>query len=97
MAPTSAPEPERRVATPRGAATVGERATARQRAGDKRPATAVERLRTERGEALVRIAYSTGGNVRRGPVPLRSRDLERLRAALGEYPELATALNLGGA
>jgi hypothetical protein len=68
-----------------------------QRAGDKRFATVIELLRTERGESLVRIAYSTGGSVRRGPVTLRARDLERLRAALGENPELAGALRLGAA
>jgi hypothetical protein len=85
------------VATPWGAATVLERATVPQRAGEKRFATVVELLETERGEGLVRIAYSTGGSIRRGPVTLRPRDLERLRAALGETPGLAAALALGGA
>jgi hypothetical protein len=97
MATTSGTESARRVATPWGAATVLEQAAVPQRAGDKRFATVVELLRTERGETLVRIAYSTGGSVRRGPVTLRSRDLDRLRAALVEHPELASALNLGGA
>ena len=73
-----------------------EHVTVPQRAGEKRFTTVVELLRTERGEALVRIAYSTDGSVRRGPVTLRPRDLERLRAALGEHPELASALGLGG-
>ena len=86
-----------RVATPWGAASVVEQATVAQRAGEKRFATVVELLRTERGEPLVRIAYSTGGSVRRGPVTLRPRDLERLRAALAEQPELASALGFGGA
>ena len=86
-----------RVATPWGTAAVVEQATVPQRAGEKRFATVVELLRTERGESLVRIAYSTGGSVRRGPVTLRHRDLERLRAALGERPALASALDLGGA
>ncbi|MDQ3821788.1 MAG: hypothetical protein M3321_00930 [Actinomycetota bacterium] len=84
-----------RSATPWGAAVVLERVTVPQRAGEKRFATVVERLRTERGEELVRIAYSTGGSVRRGPVTLRTRDLERLRAALDGHPELAAALALG--
>jgi hypothetical protein len=86
-----------RVATPWGGATVIQQATVPQRAGDKRFATVVELLRTKRGETLVRIAYSTGGSVRRGPVTLRARDLERLRAALAEHPELASALGLGAA
>jgi hypothetical protein len=74
-----------------------EQATVLQRAGEKRFATVIELLGTERGESLVRIAYSTGGSVRRGPVTLRARDLERLRAALGETPRLAAALALGAA
>ena len=86
-----------RVATPWGAASVVEQITVPQRAGEKRFATVVELLRTERGESLVRIAYSTGGSVRRGPVTLRPRDVERLRAALGAHPALASALDLGGA
>lgn len=97
MAATSSTESGRRVATPWGTATVVEQTTVPQRAGEKRFATVVELLRTERGEALVRIAYSTGGSVRRGPVTLRSRDLERLRAALAEQPALASAFGLGGA
>ena len=67
-----------------------------QRAGEKRFATIVELLETERGERLVRFAYSTGGVARRGPVTLRSRDLERLRSALRDHPALAAALALGG-
>ena len=82
------------MATPWGAASVVEKVTVPQRAGEKRFATVVELLQTERGERLVRIAYSTGGNVRRGPVTLRARDLERLRAALDQHPELASALRL---
>src|SRR6185312_11017538 len=35
------------------------------------------------------------GAARRGPVTLRLRDLERLRAALAEHPELAEVLRLG--
>jgi hypothetical protein len=85
------------VATPWGAAAVLARVTVPQRAGEKRFAIVVELLRSERGEALVRIAYSTGGAVRRGPVTLRPRDLGRLRAALREQPDLAAALDLGAA
>ena len=45
---------------------------------------------------IVGFAYTTGGVARRGPVTLRLRDLERLRAALAEHPELARAFGFGG-
>lgn len=83
-------------ATPWGKAAVVEQVTIPQRGGDKRFATIVELLETERGERLVRFAYSTGGVARRGPVTLRSRDLERLRDALRQHPALAAALAFGG-
>ena len=73
-----------------------EQLTLKQRAGEKRFASVVELLETEKGEQLVRFAYSTGGVARRGPVTLRARDLDRLRSALAEHPGLAEAL-LGGA
>jgi hypothetical protein len=79
-----------------GAATLLERVALPQRVGDRRFSSLVELLETERGERLVRIAYSTDGVVRRGPVTLRVRDLDRLRAALEKTPEL-TALLAGAA
>jgi hypothetical protein len=79
-------------ATPWGKAALVERITVKQQAGDKRFASIFELLETERGERLVRIAYSTDGVARRGPVTLRRRDAERLRQALGEHPALAEAL-----
>jgi hypothetical protein len=82
-------------ATPWGAAHAVEQLTLRQRAGDRRFASIVQLLETEKGERLVRFAYTTDGSTRRGPVTLRARDLERLRAALAEHPGLAEAL-LGG-
>jgi hypothetical protein len=85
-----------KTATPWGKATRVEELTLPQRAGERRFASVIELLETERGERLVRFAYSTGGHVRRGPVTLRARDLERLRAALAEHPGLAAALALGG-
>jgi hypothetical protein len=83
------------IATPWGAAHKVEQLTLQQRAGDKRFASVVQLLETEKGERLVRFAYTTGGVARRGPVTLKLRDLERLRAALAEHPALAEAL-LGG-
>jgi hypothetical protein len=73
-----------------------EKLTVPQRAGEKRFATLVELLETGSGERLVRFAYSTGGQARRGPVTVRLRDLERLRAALSEHPQLAEALPFDG-
>jgi hypothetical protein len=68
--------------------------TVRQQAAEKRFASVFELLETERGERLVRIAYTTNGAARRGPVTLRERDLARLREALAEHPALAEALRM---
>jgi hypothetical protein len=84
-----------KTATPFGPATLVERVSLPQKSGDKSFQSIVELLETERGDRLVRVAYSTGGAVRRGPVTLRERDLERLRNALAKAPELASLL--GGA
>jgi hypothetical protein len=84
-------------ATPWGAAHAVEQLTLQQRAGGKRFASLVQLLETEKGERLVRFAYTTDGSNRRGPVTLRARDLERLRAALAEHPGLSEALLGGGA
>jgi hypothetical protein len=86
-----------RTATPWGRAQLVERVTLPQRVGDKRFASIVELLELEGGgELLVRIAYSTGGTQRRGPVTLRARDIAKLHAALAKTPSLAAALGLGG-
>lgn len=71
-----------------------EELTVRQQAGGKRFASVVQLLETPGGERLVRIAYSTGGTARRGPVTLRERDMARLRAALAKSPALAEAFGL---
>ena len=81
-----------RTATPWGPADLVEELTLRQQAGDKRFASVVQLLETDRGERLVRFAYSTGGSTRRGPVTLRERDMARLRADLAKHPALAEAL-----
>jgi hypothetical protein len=86
-----------KASTPWGAASLVEEVTLPQRAGERRFASVVQLLETAKGERLVRFAYTTGGAARRGPVTLRVRDLERLRAALGEYPALAEALGFEGA
>jgi hypothetical protein len=79
-------------ATPWGAASVLEEATVPQRVGDKRFAVVVQLLEASGGERLIRFAYTTDGTARRGPVTMRARDLERLRAALDRAPVLARAL-----
>ncbi len=85
------------IATPWGGAHAVEQLTLQQRAGVKRFATLVQLLETDKGERLVRFAYTTDGVSRRGPVTLKLRDLERLRAALAEHPGLAEAFLGGGA
>jgi len=80
------------VTTPWGRATPVEHVRLQQQAGDKRFASLVELLETDRGEPLLRFAYTTDGVVRRGPVTLRVRDLARLRNELAKRPALAAAL-----
>ena len=83
-----------KAATPWGQAELLEEVTLAQRAGDKRFSSVVQLLEVPGGERLVRFAYTTGGAARRGPVTLRARDVERLRAGLAERPALAEALGL---
>jgi hypothetical protein len=83
-----------KTATPWGPAELVEELTVRQQAGERRFASLVQLLEAANGERLVRFAYSTGGTVRRGPVTLRARDVERLHAELAKRPELAEALRL---
>jgi hypothetical protein len=78
--------------TPWGAATLVEEASVPQRAGDRRFTVVVQLLEAPGGERLVRFAYTTDGAARRGPVTMRVRDLERLRAALERAPVLRDAL-----
>jgi hypothetical protein len=82
----------RSATTPWGAAQVLETASIPQRAGERRFSVVVELLETQGGERLVRFAYATQGSARRGPVTMRARDLERLRAALERAPVLREAL-----
>ena len=83
---------EQKVSTAWGAASIVEQVTLPQRAGEKRFVSVVQLLEADRGERFVRFAYTTNGVARRGPVTLRARDLDRLRAALAEHPGLAEAL-----
>jgi hypothetical protein len=81
-------------ATPWGPATVLDEASVPQRAGDKRFGVVVQLLEAKGGERLVRFAYTTSGSARRGPVTMRVRDLERLRAALDRAPVLSQVLRV---
>ena len=99
MATATAKSPAKGVtaATPWGAAILLEEAVVPQRAGDKRFSVVVQLLEVPGGERLVRFAYTTDGTARRGPVTMRARDLERLRAALERAPVLAQALESASA
>ena len=81
-------------ATPWGPANLVERLSVPQRAGERRFASVVELLETDSGERLVRIAYTTDGVARRGPVTLRERDVARLHALLEKHPDLGAAFGL---
>ncbi len=81
-------------ATPWGPATLVEELRLPQQVGEKRFASIVQLLETPKGERLVRFAYASNGTARRGPVTLRSRDLEKLRAALDRAPGLKEMLRL---
>jgi hypothetical protein len=81
-------------ATPWGPAGVLEEVAVQQRAGDKRFSVVVQLLETKTGEHLIRFAYTTDGSARRGPVTMRARDLEKLRASLVRTPALGEALGL---
>jgi hypothetical protein len=81
-------------ATPWGAAAVVEEAVVPQRVAEKRFAVVVQLLEAPNGERLIRFAYTTDGAARRGPVTMRARDLERLRAALERAPVLREVLGL---
>ncbi|HLG09983.1 MAG TPA: hypothetical protein VI409_15045 [Gaiellaceae bacterium] len=93
----TAPAKAQTAATPWGASVVVEEVAVPQRAGDKRFSVVVQLLETRGGERLVRFAYTTAGSARRGPVTMRARDLERLRAALERAPVLAQALESASA
>ena len=93
-APPKAKAPTQTAATPWGAAGVIEEVTVPQKVGDKKFSVVVQLLETRSGERLIRFAYTTDGSARRGPVTMRARDLERLRAALERAPVLGEALGL---
>jgi hypothetical protein len=83
-----------KAATAWGDATLVEELTLPQRAGGKRFSSLVQLLENNKGEKLVRFAYSTDGKARRGPVTLRAADLDRLRKQLAGSPGLAAALRM---
>jgi hypothetical protein len=85
-----------RITTAWGRAKLVEEVTLPQRAGQKRFTSVVQLLEDDKGDWLVRFAYTTDGQARRGPVTLRGADLERLRDRLGDHPSLAAALGFVG-
>jgi hypothetical protein len=80
------------ITTAWGKAKLVEEVSLPQRAGQKRFSSVVQLLEDEKGDWLVRFAYTTDGTARRGPVTFRGADLERLRDRLGDHPSLAAAL-----
>jgi len=86
----------RKTTTPWGPAEILEEVKVSQRAAGKTFASVVQLLEAGGGEELVRIAYTTGGTARRGPVTLRLRDLEQLRSKLAAGSPLAAAFGWEG-
>ena len=80
------------VSTAFGSAKLVEQINVKQTADGKAFTTLVELLETEDGEALVRIAYSTDGIARRGPVTVRKADLRRIAKALEKTPQLKAVM-----
>jgi hypothetical protein len=93
--PKTAASKRFRISTPWGDATLVEEARVPQSVGEKKFTTLFQLLESSGGERLVRITYTSDGVARRGPVTLRVRDVERLRAALEGRPALAAALGFG--
>ena len=81
-----------KAATPWGSAHVVEELQIQQRAGERRFGSLVQLLENDKGERLLRFAYTTGGTARRGPVTLRLRDVERLHTLLAERPAIQEVL-----
>jgi hypothetical protein len=80
------------ISTPWGKATAVAEVALPHRGKEKAFEPVVQLLETREGERLVRFAYRTEGQVRRGPVTVRVRDLARARKALERQPELRRAL-----
>lgn len=78
--------------TPWGRGRVVARAGVEQSADDREFATIVEVVELGTGERVVRVAYSTDGVARRGPVTLRARDLARLTTLVRRNPTLLGTL-----
>jgi hypothetical protein len=83
-----------RTATPWGGAELVEQVNVKQQAGERRFSSLVQLLETSSGERLVRFAYATEGQARRGPVTFRARDISKLRSQLEQHPALAEALGI---
>jgi hypothetical protein len=83
-----------KAATPWGTASVLDEVTLPQEADGRTFSSLVQLLEGPAGERLVRFAYATDGSARRGPVTLRAEDVEALRRALADHPQLASALPL---
>jgi hypothetical protein len=89
-------EATKQVATPWGRAALVEEVELQQDAGERRFGVRVELLEDGGGEQLLRVAYTTDGTARRGPVTLRVAELRTLLKLVRRRPRLAAALGLEG-
>jgi hypothetical protein len=83
------------VSTPWGRAALVEEVELEQEAGERRFGVLVQLLEGD-GEELLRVAYTTGGTARRGPVTLRASEVRALRKLVARRSRLAAALGLAG-
>jgi hypothetical protein len=75
---------------------VVDQAELEQEAGERRFGVLVQLLEGDGGEELLRVAYTTGGTARRGPVTLRAAEVVALHELVAGRTRLADALGLGG-
>jgi len=75
-----------------GNATLVEEIKIPQSVNGKKFTAHVQLLETDEGETLVRACYATDGIARRGPVTVRTKDLERLAKLLEKTPKLRAVL-----
>jgi hypothetical protein len=83
------------VTTPWGTAVLVEQVQIEQEAGSRAFGSVVQLLEAQDGARFVRFAYTTDGQARRGPVTLRTEDLEQLAERLSERSALRRLLRMG--
>ena len=89
-------QPTKQVATPWGRAALVEEVELEQEAGERRFGVLVQLLEDDGGDQLLRVAYTTDGVARRGPVTMRAAELQALRKLVRRKSGLVAALGLEG-